>query len=411
MKFSDPVANPTGVQRLKLPVALLLALLVCGCASVERCNQIGGLVYDVTTLTISSKDELLAGGTYYELENCAFEEFIRQSGRRSPKGLLLVTSTDRGKSWKAKKIPLEKAEALPSGYELRGLVASNVGTLLAGINDLTWVGFSGSRDHHARLLKSDDDGNTWKLASDFGQDRLMSVATASNSVIVAALCNQGILRTQDNGATWVPTGLKRVDNNSCASIKLISNSTGEMYAYAWGRNGPGYYRSADEGATWSRLPISIRGSKSKIASNEKGSVVVSMSGPWEHEMHLSIDHGRTWKKLIPPYEFWTDQLAVTRDGVILVKAMDNLLAPSGGSYISTDNGESWTRLNNRWTGENSIPGDDAIVADRSGTLFVRKQLDFNGLPSSWGWGGTIYYSDDSGRSWYAINPLVERAPE
>lgn len=406
MKSADP-ATQTRVQRLGVPAVLVLMLLVGGCASVERCNQISGLVYDVTALSISPKDELLAGGTYYELGNCAFEELVKQSGRRPPKGLLLAISKDKGKSWKAKKIPLDKTEALPSGYELRGLVASNVGALLAGINDLTWVGFSGSRDHHARLLKSDDDGSTWQLASDFGQDRLMGIVTASNSVILAALCNRGILRTQDNGTTWVPTGLRRADNNSCASIKLTSNSSGEIYAYAWGRNGPGFYRSADEGTTWSRLPIPMSGSRSKIATNDRGDIVVSMSGPWQHEMHLSNDHGKTWKKIIPPYEFWTDQLAVTHEGVILVKAMDNLLAPSGGSYISTDNGESWIRLNNRWTGENNIPGDDAIVADRSGTLFVKKQLDFNGLPSSWGWGGTIYHSDDSGRSWHTINPLVE----
>lgn len=323
-----------------------------------------------------------------------------------------MTSGDGGISWRAQKIPLKKSDELPKwtefeSYELKGLAAGNSGTLFAGINYRTQVGPFGSRNFHVQLLKSDDGGSTWTLASAFGDDLLLNIAKASNTTILASLCGQGILRTQDNGATWVPTGLTRADDNSCDSIKLTSNSSGEMYAYAWGRNGPGFYRSVDEGASWSRLPIPVSGRRAKIAANDKGDVVVSMSGPWQHEMHLSNDHGKTSRTLIPPYKGWTDQLAVTRDGVLLVKSMSNPLVPGAGSYISTDNGGSWARLPLLTV---EIPGDDGIVSNRSGTLFARQKLDLNTVPSN-AWGGTIYYSDDSGRSWHTINPLVKQVPE
>lgn len=388
---------------------LVLPLMISGCASIDRCQQVGGFVFDVTELSVARNGELLAAGVDYELKNCAFEELVRQGGPRAPHGLLWAVSGDNGKSWQAKRIHWEIPASLPKGYEVRGLSGSRQGALYVGINHLPLASFARA-NNYARLLRSVDAGGEWTQAADFGRDHIENVIALSDSVVIAALCEQGILRSGDNGKTWISTGLRRVDNQSCNTLVLIHNNVGDLYAYGWGKNGPGFYRSVDQGISWTRLNVPLKGWVGHLAANDRGDVVAATSGPWVQDMHVSGDRGKTWKQVKPPYEFWTEQLAVGPDGSILVKSMDNILA-SGGSYRSTDQGASWSRLNNRWTGENSIPGWNSLVTGASGHLFVRKKIDFSGLPSSWGWGGTVYYSRDSGSSWEMINPLVDKVPE
>lgn len=387
--------------------ALALAVTASGCASIgtsiDRCKRANGIDFDITALAASPSGDILAGGTVYrKVRNCVIDL------GHFPEGFLLATSNDHGKSWVAMRIPLNQLENSRNQYELSALAASKDGTVFAGVN-LWWHSLIKERNDNARLLRSDDSGFTWKELYDFGHDWILSTVIAPDSVVVAALCGQGIMRSQDNGKSWAPSGLKSVEGN-CSSLELISNNAGELYAYAFGRNGPGFYRSADAGVSWIRMAIPAMGRKGRIAANDKGDVVATVSGPSQQEVYRSSDHGKTWKKLTSPNECWTEQLGIAPDGTILLKSMDNIFCgANGGSFISTDGGESWTRLNNRWTGENNIPGEDPLVIGPSGLLFAHLRANFP--RSTIDWGGTIYYSNDSGRSWHAINPLVEKIPE
>ena len=128
---------------------------------------------------------------------------------------------------------------------------------------------------NARLLRSDDKGLTWTQVYDFGQDHVLSIVVASDSVIIAALCNQGILRSADNGKTWMRSGLRT--DKYCEDLLLTSNNAGDIYAGAWGRYGPGFYHSTDAGKSWIMMPISgtrwmsISGAnfQYRIATNKK----------------------------------------------------------------------------------------------------------------------------------------------
>lgn len=385
---------------------LSFLLVIGGCATFEHCKETGGLVVEVASLSVTPNGEILAGGRYYELD-CV--NVFAHLGPSSAKGLFLATSSDRGKSWKARRIPFTIPEAYPSGFDLGGLAASKGGTLYAGINHRTflrtWEYVSKGFESHARLLKSDDGGITWKQAYDFGDDYLRQIVATSNSVLLAALSRQGIMRSKDNGETWTNADLRALD--------LISNGSGEIYTDAWGRNGPGYYRSTDDGLTWSRLPIPTPGQNSaKIAANDNGIVVVSHSlWPFQgEEMYRSDDHGKTWKPVTPPSGALTELLGVAADGTIFINRSYGLIS-QGGSYISTDGGESWVRVSNLWTKTNEIPIMDSIVTGPSGVLFGGDGLRSYKRASSWHWGGIIYYSEDSGRSWHLITPLLERIQE
>jgi photosystem II stability/assembly factor-like uncharacterized protein len=243
---------------------------------------------------------------------------------------------------------------------------------------------------------------------------LQKIVVTSNSVLLAALCRQGIMRSQDNGETWTQTGLDSDSDSFCypfvfRRISLISSASGEMYTYAWGRNGRGYYRSIDDGLTWSKLPIPTPGQGwGKIAANNNGIVVAIHSpGPsQDEEMYRSGDHGKTWKLVTPPSGLFTGQLGIAADGTILIKKG---LGPQGARYISTDGGESWARIDNIWTDEGRFPVMDSIVTGPSGVLFGLHYISASQFRLNAD--DFILYSQDRGRSWHRTNPLVERFPE
>jgi photosystem II stability/assembly factor-like uncharacterized protein len=364
---------------------LLFLLVIGGCAGYERCKETDGVaLMKVTALSVTPNGEILVGGVYREW-HCGYFERVNQ-----PDKFFLATSSDRGKSWKTRRIPFE---AGPYNYQLSGLVASKGGSLFAA--------------NRTRLLKSDDGGISWKQAYDFGDDYLRKIVVTSNSVLLAALCRQGIMRSKDNGETWTQTGLGS-DSDSCVAeeFRLISSASGEVYTYAWGKNGRGYYRSTDDGLTWSKLPIPTPGQWSgKTAANDYGIVVaIPTPGPsQDEEMYRSGDHGKTWKLVTPPSGLLIGQLGVAADGTILVKKGVGL---QGTRYISTDGGESWARIDNIWTDDRKFPVMDSIVTGPSGVLFGLKEYGrYLELSQS------ILFSEDTGRSWHQTNPLVERFPE
>lgn len=392
---------------------LAFALIASGCSSINRCKDTNGTVIDVTALTTSPSGDILVGGTLYILKNCVLEE-IAGRGARHQSGLILTISGDLGKSWVVSRIPLPHIVDGGSKYQLSVLETRNDKTIFAGINCWTDSIFKNS-DNNARLYRSDDKGHTWTLAYDFGHDTVFSIVTAPDSVVIAALCKQGLMRSKDDGKTWMQSGLHA--NEHCSDLALTSNKAEDVYINAWGKNGPGFYHSTDAGETWTRMPLPATRDQSKIVANAKGDVVAAISGPWKGEVYRSNDKGKTWKRVNSPHEYWIEQLGVSADGTILLKTMDNLLAPGGGSFISNDGGETWTRENNVWTGANNIPGKDSLVVHPSGILLAFERIDFNDPPSTWGkgwgkgWGGYIYSSDDSGQSWHVLRPLIENSPE
>lgn len=95
------------------------------------------------------------------------------------------------------------------------------------------------------VFRSTDNGNTWNQAN-FGLTNLFVFALAINSNgELFAGTNSGVFRSSDNGNSWATTGLQ------LGLVRAFAiNAKGEIFA---GMEGDGVLRSQDNGATWSSI--------------------------------------------------------------------------------------------------------------------------------------------------------------
>jgi hypothetical protein len=98
------------------------------------------------------------------------------------------------------------------------------------------------------LYVSDDAGQSWTLVSDVPMGTA-AVAELPNGTLLLAATDQGILRSEDSGATWTPS---RAGIDIGAIFTLRADSAGErIYA----GTDHGVYVSIDDGETWKQTAL------------------------------------------------------------------------------------------------------------------------------------------------------------
>jgi hypothetical protein len=252
--------------------------------------------------------------------------------------------------------------------------------------------------------------------------------------IYAGGAQGGLWRSDDNGATWTPltdalgslaTGAVTIDPGNRNVIYYGTgegNLSGDSYA------GVGIYKSTDRGNTWSAVlgNAQFRGrSVTTIAVDRTNSSVVlagSTSGIFgsgaaappaplpTRGIYKSTDGGTTWTLRASPAGMAADVRAsiVLQDPLVATRwyaTMSNVDTVSGGLWLSTDNGDTWTSLNG--VGGAPTLAVPALGLNRywlSGTFNTGDALStlylgtgHNNLSAARG--GRIYKSTDSGATW------------
>jgi hypothetical protein len=267
-----------------------------------------------------------------------------------------------------------------------------------------------------------------------GRTTDIMIDPVDNSVYVGA-AQGGVWKTTDNGATWAPlteglasqaTGALAMDPSNHLTIYW---GTGEGNFSADSYAGVGIYKSIDGGANWTgpfggtlfaaRSVVSIavdRTNSNRVVALTSsgicgvGAVLCGATVP-NRGAFLSLDGGVTWNPAthpagmalnIPGSIVLQDPLVATR----WYAAMANLNTVSGGLWLSTDSGATWTSMN----GVGGFPalnlpasglnrywitaGVDPAVPGQS-VLFVGTGHN----NASTARGGRIFRSLDSGTSW------------
>ncbi|MEW5800179.1 MAG: T9SS type A sorting domain-containing protein, partial [Bacteroidota bacterium] len=220
--------------------------------------------------------------------------------------------------------------------------------------------FVGDDYYQSTVYRSTDAGVTFqKIANNTGLGGYAQkiLGTSFNSVLIGT--SNGIYRSKDHGKNWEKVF------NSGAIIALRQTASGTLYAVRqW--SGDGVYRSDDSGSTWQQKMVGISFPVVRsfdIAPN--GDLFVGDEGG----IYRSTNSGEAWvridtQKVNKPYGIY---VTVNKEGKIFAGGAKSGI--NSESYYSTDNGATWSHIDNMTTIDNqaNIRG---LFAASDGHLFA-----------------------------------------
>lgn len=335
-------------------------------------NAIGALALDPT-----NDDIVYAGSGEANFANHSFY------------GLGLFKSTDGGDSWAV------LAASSFAGRTFSRIVVSHADTQILFAAIMPAGGFpalNAAKGHPQRndpvgVYRSLDGGVNWTLlggglpanpASDLWMD------PADASILYAAIgdifgpADNGIYKSEDGGDTWAKlSGGLPFSGNGRISLAIAPTDSQRIYAMitnpasstGGGASTKGIYRSNDGGLNWQSIsPGNIQASYGWYLST----LLVDPNSPdtvFAGGLTLvrSTNGGTNWSTITPPH---VDIHGLTYDSQHRL-----LCANDGGLHVSTNNGSSWTHLNDGLGIVQFYPG---LSVQHTDTVFVLGGTQDNG---------------------------------
>jgi ligand-binding sensor domain-containing protein len=260
----------------------------------------------------------------------------------------LFVSTDEGAHWS------KATSGLPSGGAFAIAVAPT-GDIFAR------VGSGG-------VYRSSDYGATWAASGDWDASKTpLAIAFASGGRVFAGTLDEGVFVSADGGATWT-------QSNTGLTARFVDalgmNTAGDVFAGTH----MGVYRTKDEGETWENVLGEGANDVTAVAINSSGHVFAGTYGSYVWRSTSNGD-ASTWTQKSAGLSKWIWCLAVDKGDTLFAATYD-------GMYRSSDNGESWSLINNGISGGQVV----ALTIDGNGNLFC-------------GTSAGIFRSVNNGNSW------------
>lgn len=246
--------------------------------------------------------------------------------------------------------------------------------------------------YSAGVLKSNDGGLTWlPTGLSYEQQDLLIIQRLiihpENTNVLLAATRDGIYRTTNGGDTWT-----LVSSAHCYDFAFNTADNNTIYAVG----DKDVLVTTDAGANWSILKNDLYGSDDRmsIETTADNPDVIYVFGP-SATMKKSTNGGTTWTTPTSPsgdntfYGYY--------DNVLGVSPLNQDLLFTGGLDItrSTNGGSSWSRKSD-WAG---FGGSDYVHADMKG--FICSETDENTVYACND--GGVFMSTDKGNSWSDIS--------
>lgn len=255
------------------------------------------------------------------------------------------------------------------------------------VKDLLWAAMSGVHDlprakmwrngrrFEGGIAVSTDGGKNWHSSGDWNDNKsvithmqLDPKSPAGKRTIYAAAFGRGVLKSEDNGQTWVERNLGITQQGPLAwRIWRGADDMLCVVIFRGRENGPigtefdgAVYRSSDGAAHWEpvALPSGVNGPTDvALDPKVKSRIVLSAWGRPEQMrdvgggIYLSNDDGKTWSCVLDKDQHIHDLTFDPRNGVYYACGHE------GSAWRSTDGGKMWTRIggyNFKW-GRKVVP--------------------------------------------------------
>jgi len=241
------------------------------------------------------------------------------------------------------------------GADVQCMIANNAGL------------FTGT--HAGGVFFSSDEGTSWSVV-DTGLTTLNVQNLASSGAnLFAGTYKGGVFLSTNNGGNWTPV------NNGLLNLKIYGLAYNPPYVFA-GTDGSGLFLSTNNGVSWTSSGMSdkIIGDITGNESNLFASVSFPIRG-----VYRSTDICKSWAPAGMAGLTDKNILALTLNG-------SNLYAGTAytGVFISTDNGDNWTNLNN------GLTDDVWTIIFHNSDIFA-------------GTGHGVYLSTNGGNDWINIS--------
>jgi photosystem II stability/assembly factor-like uncharacterized protein len=378
-------------MKIRLPrLALLFSLLVSPVSTFAQWAKTDGPTFHapVAFLSVAGQGDTLFAGAY------------------SDGGLF--RSTDNGVGW---------SNVLPHTY-IYAIVVDN-GRVLVG--------------NHEGVFRSSDYGDTWSrdvsgLTPGFGVYSL----TANGSLLFAGT-DLGVFRSTDGGNYWTNVSPQLPSASQTIFSVLLKDNLLFVGTYQ------GIFRSSDLGGTWQSmnqgLPTYPSGLPARVNTLLQDDQILFV-GTGGFGIYKSSDNGESWQpaSLGLPHNsentYFQSIYSLSKKGTKLYTSPDE----EGGIYVSTNEGESWSKVSSQITGkfvfDFAVSNDNLIAATFEGiwrsmgpdslwTPILRAYskaasisamtagqsvLLASGASNYWnGWLLNTYYSVNKGQTWTAID--------
>jgi photosystem II stability/assembly factor-like uncharacterized protein len=291
-------------------------------------------------------------------------------------------------------------------------------------NSLRTVDFAGATGYAAgdfgTLLRSDDDGATWRgLGTGVAEDLEIVQAIDAQTVVIAGACT--LQRSDDGGASFraLPWSKRASCKVPIASISFPSPDVG----YVLLEDGQ-LYRTDDGGADWAAadaVPAPSSEQAAGVAFVDPDTGVVTTSGG----IYQTVDGGRSWR--------FVEELPGGFDGVHFADASTGYAAGDGGLVVKTINGgATWVPVAllagaPRLRSVDCLDALNCLVTTQNGDRIVRttnggaswsstEVAGGSALAASFaspahavavGGGGAIALSDDGALTWSRIDTRID----
>ncbi|MDH3814180.1 MAG: glycosyl hydrolase [Acidobacteriota bacterium] len=290
---------------------------------------------------------------------------------------------------KAAEEPEKKEDAPMSAATFSGLKMRNIGP---AINSGRVSDFAVQPDAHHIIYVATASGNLWKTINagttwepifdkensysigcvtlDPNNPNVVWVGTGENNSQRSVAFGDGVYKSLDGGQNWENVGLP--ESEHIGMITVDPRDSNVVYVASQGplwRSGGerGVYKTTDGGATWERvLHISDDTGVNEVHMDPRDPDVLYASsyqrrrhvytlvdgGP-ESAIYKTTDAGATWRKLtegLPKVDMGKIGMAVSPANPDFIYAIIEAQREKGGTFRSTDRGESWTKMSDYVSG-------------------------------------------------------------